>query len=70
MWESLTMNHGFVDGNERVAFAATYAFLRINGRTITAPSEVTLDFVIGALERGTFQKPMLEIWLRAHTQPV
>lgn len=23
LWESLTMNHGFIDGNKRVGFAAT-----------------------------------------------
>ena len=29
--ESLTMNHPFIDGNKRVAFAATDVFLKING---------------------------------------
>jgi len=70
LWESLTMNHGFVDGNKRVGFAATYVFLRINGLAITAPSEATLQFVIGALENGVFQKPVLETWLRANTRTV
>src|SRR5690606_33170601 len=31
LWESLAMNHGFVDGNKRVAFAATIIFLQANG---------------------------------------
>src|SRR5271170_6076390 len=31
LMESLAMNHPFVDGNKRVAFAATHSFLKING---------------------------------------
>ena len=31
LMESLGKNHGFVDGNKRIAFAATDTFLRING---------------------------------------
>ena len=31
LFESLLMNHPFVDGNKRVAFFATDVFLRLNG---------------------------------------
>lgn len=34
--ESLLMNHPFVDGNKRVAFAACDVFLRINGHALNA----------------------------------
>ncbi len=34
--ESLLVNHPFVDGNKRTAFAAFEVFLRINGHTVTA----------------------------------
>jgi death-on-curing protein len=34
--ESLLINHPFVDGNKRAAFAACDIFLRINGRCIQA----------------------------------
>ena len=34
--ESLLINHPFVDGNKRTAFAACDVFLRINGLRITA----------------------------------
>ena len=68
LWESLTMNHGFIDGNKRVGFAATYVFLRINGLEIKASESATLKFVIGTLESGSFQKTKLEVWLRRHTQ--
>ena len=31
LMESLAINHPFVDGNKRIAFAAADVFLRING---------------------------------------
>ena len=31
LWESLSMNHGFVDGNKRVGFACMDMFLDLNG---------------------------------------
>ena len=31
LWESLAQSHPFIDGDKRVAFAATYTFLAING---------------------------------------
>ena len=37
--ESLLINHPFVDGNKRVAFAACDVFLRINGWRIRAEPE-------------------------------
>lgn len=67
LWESLTMNHGFVDGNKRVGFAATHVFLRVNGLDITASARETLRFVIGSLDAGEFEKTRLEAWLRTHT---
>lgn len=68
LWESLTMYHGFIDGNKRIGFAATYVFLRINGLTIDASVETTLEFVIGNLETGDFNKDVLDVWLRQHTR--
>jgi death-on-curing protein len=69
LWESLTMNHGFIDGNKRVGFAATYVFLRINGFVIGATVKAALTFVIGNLEAQTFTKDVLEAWLRKNTKP-
>ncbi len=31
LWESLSQNHPFVDGNKRVAVTVTAAFLAVNG---------------------------------------
>ncbi len=63
------MNHGFVVGNKRVWFAATPVFLRINGFDINATAQDILQFVIGSLEAGVFEKERLEAWLRGNTAP-
>lgn len=70
LWESLTMNHGFIDGNKRVGLAMTYVFLRINGFEVTASSRSVVAFVVGSLEAKRFEKSRLEAWLRRRTRPV
>ena len=64
MWESLAMNHGFVDGNKRVAYACLELFLGINGSTITAENDEIIAFIYHHLESGTFNKDVLDAWLR------
>ncbi len=66
LWESLAMNHGFVDGNKRVAFACMDIFLGLNGAALDAEPEAVIAFIYRHLEAGTFRKPVLEEWLRAH----
>ena len=39
LMESLLINHPFMDGNKRTAFAACSVFLHINGQRIDADSE-------------------------------
>jgi death on curing protein len=70
LWESLTMNHGFVDGNKRVGFASTYVFLRLNGLALTAKPDVVETFILGSLKSGTYTKDNLDTWLRTNTAPV
>lgn len=41
--ESLLINHPFIDGNKRVAFAACDVFLRINGCRLEADSAWLYD---------------------------
>ena len=66
LWESLAMNHGFVDGNKRIAFACMEIFLDINGIIITADQNPTIKFIYGLLEAGKFEKLLLEEWLRSN----
>ncbi|MDA9256788.1 type II toxin-antitoxin system death-on-curing family toxin [Pseudomonadales bacterium] len=68
LWESLSQNHPFVDGNKRTAFAATYVFLAVNGLEITATDDEAQDFVLGlySASRVTFEK--LRAWLIENTK--
>ena len=67
LWESLAQNHPFLDGNKRVAFAATYTFLAINGTWITTDADEAFDFINGLHQTGTFEFGRLAGWLRANT---
>jgi death-on-curing protein len=69
LWESLAMNHAFVDGSKRVAYAATELFLGLNGLEVTAADASTEAFIYHHLEAGTFRKDALDAWLRANTAP-
>lgn len=69
LWESLAMNHGFIDGNKRVAFATTVLFLQANGVDPTGTEEEWITFIYANMEGGTFRKPVLEDWLGRHTEP-
>lgn len=64
LMESLAINHPFVDGNKRVAFAATDIFLRINGYRINCESMIIYADMMQMFETGTFNLAHLEPWLR------
>jgi death-on-curing protein len=69
LMESLAINHPFVDGNKRVAFAAVDVFLRINGfRIAHAPMDIYRD-MIRMFEAGSFDFARLEPWLRGTVRP-
>src|SRR5229473_5347607 len=55
LWESLSQNHPFIDGNKRTAFAATYTFLAINGACLTAEGEETYVFVANLYNANQFR---------------
>ena len=62
--ESLAINHPFVAGNKRIAFAAADVFLRINGwRLQRSPMQIHAE-MIEMLETRTFDIAHLEPWLR------
>jgi death-on-curing protein len=62
--ESLAINHPFVDGNKRIAFAAADVFLRINGWCLKRPSMVIHKEMMQLFEAGTFDIAHLEPWPR------
>ena len=62
--ESLAINHPFIDGNKRIAFAVADVFLRINGyRIVNQPMTIYAD-MMQMFESGTFDMAHLEPWLR------
>ncbi len=64
LWESLSQNHPFIDGNKRTAFAAAYTFLVMNGARLTASAGETEKFLLGLYAAGTFDFERLNRWLR------
>jgi death-on-curing protein len=70
LMESLGNNHGFIDGNKRIAFAATDVFLRRNGFCIEVEAAGGYEFINGSMERGEFRFGRIVEWIRAHIKPV
>ena len=70
LWESLSQNHPFVDGNKRTALVCMVTFLYINDTLYTATDEETRAFVKQLYETGELNFERLEPWLRVNTSPV
>ena len=65
MFESLIMNHPFIDGNKRVAFFATDVFLRLNGWRLKVDPDEAHAFLIGLLEGAACDYEHLLPWIRS-----
>lgn len=68
LWESLSQNHPFVDGNKRAAFAAMYTFLAMNLVEFLPEFEETWAFIGELYARNAFRYEAIEPWLRANTR--
>lgn len=64
LFESLLMNHPFLDGNKRVAFFATDVFLRLNGFRFRVDADEAHQFLIGLLEGRQCDYAHLLPWIR------
>lgn len=62
--ESLAVNHPFVDGSKRAAFAVTDVFLRINGYEINSTSQKIYSELIRLFDAKEFDFKNLEKFLR------
>jgi death-on-curing protein len=65
----LAKNHGYVDGNKRVAFACATTFLRLNGLRLTASEPEAYDAVIGLVE-GRYSEEQIGAWIRSQSEAV
>ena len=69
LFESIAINHPFIDGNKRIAFAVMDTFLRLNGFHIRAtPKELHLK-IIAMFEKGEIKFNFIEAWLRSICAP-
>jgi death-on-curing protein len=66
---SLAMNHGFIDGNKRIAHAAMETFLVRNGHEINAGVDEQEDVFL-RLAAGTLSRDDFTDWVRVHTVPL
>jgi len=69
LMESLGNNHGFLDGNKRIAFTATDVFVRRNGFYIDVSGDEGHDFVDGSMGRSEFRFPRIVDWIRKQIRP-
>src|SRR6266550_2727727 len=70
LMESLGNNHGFLDGNKRIAFTATDVFLRRNGFYIEVESLDAHTFIDGSMDRHEFRFAQILDWIRQHSEPL
>lgn len=68
LWESLSQNHPFIDGNKRTAFASTFTFLRLNGWMLTVDGHEATKDISALYEEHRFEFGRLAEWLRANTR--
>lgn len=66
LMQSLTLNHAFIDGNKRMAFALTAVFLRMNGYTLRVIPEEGEGFLLGRIIVGHAELEEITGWLEAH----
>jgi death-on-curing protein len=65
----LAKNHGFVDGNKRVAFMAAYVFLGLNGYDLDA-GEPEVVATMEGVAASTVTEAALAKWFRSRVQPI
>jgi len=70
LMESLANNHGFVDGNKRIALTAADVFLRRNGFYIEVEAGEGYSFIAGSMERHEFRFAQILDWIRQHIKPL
>lgn len=65
LMHALARNHALVDGNTRLAWAATRAFCLLNGRDLRYLVDDAEGFVL-AVAAGELHTPEIAAWIEAH----
>lgn len=68
--QSLALNHSFVDGNKRVAFAATAIFLLMNGQRLKVSPDNGESFLIEKVIQAKIDLQVIATWIETHCTQV
>jgi death-on-curing protein len=64
----LARNHGYVDGNKRIAFMAMFVFLYQNGFFLEAENSEVVSVMLLVTE-GNWSEKALSEWIRSRIRP-
>lgn len=67
--QSLARNHAFIDGNKRVAFAATAIFLRLNGQRLIVKADNGEHFLIEKVIHEKIDLQAIADWVEKYSKP-
>ena len=63
LFESLIINHPFIDGNKRIAFAAMDVFLRMNGYQLMVDSNRIYSKIMDLFKQKQMDIEHIHAWL-------
>ena len=63
LFESLIINHPFIDGNKRIAFAAMDVFLRMNGYQLMVDSNRIHSKIVDLFKQKQMNIEHMHAWL-------
>lgn len=66
---SVAMNHALIDGNKRLALAATIAFLGLNGWRLTSTNDAAYDLVIAVASGAVRDVATIAAAVSDNTEP-
>ena len=66
LMQSFAMNHCFLDGNKRVALAATVIFLKLNDLSINVPKKKFAELIINQVIVNNASVEEIATWLENH----
>jgi len=68
LFESLSQNHPFLDGNKRTAIASAGVFLRLNGYRLNFADIEAYEWLIARYEKNEITKDRVQAWFRNHLE--
>lgn len=68
--QSFALNHAFIDGNKRVAWASSLVFLRMNGYRVKVSADDAERFLIDQVIVGHAELAAIAGWLERHMHAV